>query len=535
MCAKIRLFTIHLKIVAPKLLSMAKILPVAGTRKNLLFIASFILAFILLIFCWIYRLDVLPGLHGDEAWSGIKAIYFNNHSVNQLNGMNSYTGILQALVVKTLFYYWGISVYNLRIAGVVFNLLAVTGICGIMIHHKYKKSALAFILILLQSALYLTSARVAWEVNTFSLFFISLLFISAVNIYHNSKNAVWVLIILITCFLGAYNHIIFSMLPLSIFIGLSFYTLYYSDGQFNQYIVLFGLGVINTAAAFCLTAYFSTGSGNSIDFILVLLVGIVLLELWVFKKCSNSSIGIPFPLNFTRTSVKLILLCGIACFLIFHGIAFIEVLSGYKIFLQNYSYESPLIIRVLLRICSIVFACFLINYLWHDLQNSKSAVFAFIMLTLLSVINVYTIKNSYRYYLVIYAVMGIYMACKLNEITKKSRFLIYCLAISFCIAAFIQLQVLKNNTRLIRVVNFKIGNKQTETSAHFLPKKPLVDYLKKHQAISIDCTDDNPYFLNLPIQFYNLQQPWQPNTNHKVMVAYDRINYKDGYLFFFEY
>jgi len=49
-------------------------------------------------FWWLYKLDVLPGLHGDEAWFGLKADEFNRQGIAHLYGMNTYTGILQPLL-----------------------------------------------------------------------------------------------------------------------------------------------------------------------------------------------------------------------------------------------------------------------------------------------------------------------------------------------------------------------------------------------------------------------------------------------------
>ncbi|WP_216641627.1 hypothetical protein [Pedobacter ginsengisoli] len=76
-----------------------------------------------IIFCslgfwWIYKLDVLPGLHADEAWSGLKAVQFQNEGVSQIIGMNNYTGILQTLLTGLSFDLFGRGVFQLRLGGV---------------------------------------------------------------------------------------------------------------------------------------------------------------------------------------------------------------------------------------------------------------------------------------------------------------------------------------------------------------------------------------------------------------------------------
>ncbi len=62
-----------------------------------------ILLLLYLIFCWTFKLDDLPGLHGDEAWFGLKAYHLMERPIEKLTGMNYYTGMLQTWTASFFF------------------------------------------------------------------------------------------------------------------------------------------------------------------------------------------------------------------------------------------------------------------------------------------------------------------------------------------------------------------------------------------------------------------------------------------------
>ncbi|MGY3055624.1 hypothetical protein ACVWYG_003845 [Pedobacter sp. UYEF25] len=128
-----------------------------------------------------YKLDILPGLHGDEAWSGLKANDYIKDGVTGYAGMNNYTGIFQPLLNAFSFKLLGVGVFQLRYTTIVFNLLGIGMILFGLAKIK-KLSAFIFLLLFAQSALFLTSARIAWEVNTFQLFFMGVIFLSVIKI-----------------------------------------------------------------------------------------------------------------------------------------------------------------------------------------------------------------------------------------------------------------------------------------------------------------------------------------------------------------
>jgi hypothetical protein len=503
------------------------------TRRKNIIVASatgFLLLFIL--FFWTYKLNTLPGLHADEAWSGIKAVYFSHHPLDQLNGMNHYTGIIQAAAAKIAFGYWGINVFSLRIGGVIFNLLGLLLICGTLIYYQYKYAALAFLFIISQSALYLTSPRVAWEVNTFMLFFISLLFVAIVSICQNSKYIrFWSFIILFTNVLGAYNHILFSAVTLSVFGGLCLWAIYHNSLLYKRLTILFGISIVNIMIVILLLRKLPVQHYNLMFFAPLFILGFLLIENILLEKLYHIQFKSPFNPKFFRPYINGLLVCFILVFIFFHGRAFFEVLTGYKIFLQNYSYECPLIIRMAFITTAIIFIGYFLKYIWQDFKAIESSVFVFVIVVYLGVVNIYTRDTSFRYYLDLYAIITLYTAWKMSFHFKKSVSLIGSLAVSLVIVTAIQVAIFSDPSRKIKAIDFTIGNGFAETSAHFLPKEPLINFLQANRVGSIYYFNGNPHFSDLPIEFYKFSKPWKEKAMNKATVGYDYKTYNNGYAY----
>src|SRR5580704_12381894 len=69
-------------------------------------------------------LGSVPGLHGDEAWTGLRAFEIL-HGLRPLLGMNEYTGPFHQYLVAGIFQMVGISVTSLRLMTAVTFLLTV--------------------------------------------------------------------------------------------------------------------------------------------------------------------------------------------------------------------------------------------------------------------------------------------------------------------------------------------------------------------------------------------------------------------------
>jgi hypothetical protein len=512
---------------------MFKQLKNTQNKKNA--IAVIALSFLLvlfLLFCWTYKLNTLPGLHGDEAWSGIKAAGLNMRSIDQLTGMTKYTGILQIVIDKFNFSYLGINVLALRMGGVIFNFLGLITITITLWHYGYKNTAVIFLAILSQSALFLTSPRVAWEVNTFTLFFFSLFFLSLIQIYFNAKHQKsWVFLLLLTNLLGAYNHILFSSITVGFLGGMSLWMAYNNRFPYKRICLLLSISLVNTTLIYFIIQ-FSLQHTTITIWLPLFSIAILAIETSILDKLTNFYKKKHFRPELAQPFIKAILICSLSAFVFFHGWAFFEILTGYKIFLQYYAYECPLGSLIILMSSAIIFLIYIIIHLWQDLKNPESSLWVFIIITYVGAMNVYTEKTSFRYYLALFVMVGLYAAFKISINLKRSTLLIISLTVTFCMMTFIQIRVYSDVERTMKAIDFKIGNGQIETSAHFLPKEPIIKFLKQNNVHNIYHFNGNPFFLSQPIEFYKIGEPWKDKLSSKAMIGYDYTSSRNSYIYY---
>src|SRR5690606_16361867 len=107
--------------------------------------------------------------------------------------------ILQSLTSSIFFQIFGPGVLQLRLPGVIFNLIGLMVFCGAFLHSGMGRPLVLFLLIIAQSALFLVSPRIAWEVNTFTLFFLSIMVAAVVRIVNSPDRYVsfWAFLFLV--------------------------------------------------------------------------------------------------------------------------------------------------------------------------------------------------------------------------------------------------------------------------------------------------------------------------------------------------
>lgn len=490
------------------------------------------ITFSLLVFWWIYKLDVLPGLHADEAWSGLKAIQFQNDHLYRITGMNNYTGILQAGLAELSFGMFGKGVLQLRLGGVALNLAGLIILFFSISTKTNRVRSLLFLLMIAQSALFVLSPRIAWEVNSFTLFLFSITFASFLKIRRKPfrKNHFWVFLFLLGNLLGTYNHVLFSCIPVSVFFGTLLWEARYKSRQYSPLVVLLAVNCFNLIVVFLSMRYYLESIANQIGYI----VFSAFLLLVFTTKCYFLLISRVkrFNLNITKKMTIAIVGLGISVFAIFHGIAFFQVLSAYKIILQIFSYECSTLTEITLSMVGcVVLACFLIQ-LAKDLKLETIPVEIYWISCYLGIFCAYTISCSFRYYLSIYVLMALYVACRISFKTRVSRFFVATIIIGFIIMQFMWYDIFIVGNFPLKAIDFKIGNRQKETTAHFLPKQPIIDFLKTNKTGQIQYLIDEPYFVEQPILFYKTINPWDESNGKGIFLDYDHTSYKTGFLLY---
>ncbi|MCC8427311.1 hypothetical protein [Mucilaginibacter sp. UR6-11] len=473
---------------------------------------------------------MLPGLHGDEAWVGLKAHDYQTQPIDRLSGMTYYTGILQSLVAQLSFKLFGIGVYQLRVPGAIVNFLSLIVIVSTFLYYKFYKEAVLFLSMLAASSLYVISARIAWEVNTFTLFFLAISFSSLIAIYTavNKKRLLWVCLFWLANIFGSYNHIIYSCIGVAGFLGLLLWAVQRGAILNSKLLVLSGVNVFNVAAIFLLQRYNLNFIYLHLSYLPIYLVVLMFLEVLIYYRFSDTSVTIGFlPLKFNYFFTSIL---GLT-FVFYHGVGFFDVLSQYKFILEAYSYECSLVFQTIFAIGAGLFAFFGARLLVNDLRASptENTIFAYIVVCYLALLALYTTKNSLRYYLVIYAILCFYMAFKLDRKSRTLKIFIGSQLLTIILINAALLDVFTHDPIAVRAVDFRIGNGQEETSSAFLPKKPILDFLKNNHISKINymCY---PYFVEQPIKFYKLVSPWSESKNDSALIDYDYLKYGSGFL-----
>ncbi|MDB5143110.1 MAG: hypothetical protein JWQ66_1823 [Mucilaginibacter sp.] len=485
-------------------------------------------------FWWLYKLDVLPGLHGDEAWVGLKANEFSRHGIDHLYGMNTYTGILQPLAARFVFQLFNVGVFQLRVSSVLFNLMGLLIIGLTLYKNKLRKMLVLFLLIISQSALYLISPRVAWEVNTFTLFFLSLLLASAFKIINGidkPKNG-WVLVFWVGNILGTYNHVIFSCLSIAALTGVTAWSLYTQSLFLKNAVYILLINLLNLILVYLCMKYWLDIPMFKTPYVLFVVAVLLLAQIYMLKVF----IKLPFgkTIKIAPWLMYIVLIVAFFCFAFYHGIALWQVMANYKLLIHAYSYQPPLFFELIFLAAGCLFAIYVCYFLFKDItRGGPASLYAFIIAAYMALLPFYTTNCSFRYYLSIYAILALYMALKISENLKLCVPVLASLVITICLLNGMLINIFTSVGRPIKAMDFKIGNGQVETSAHFLPNKPLIDFIKKNRIGKVTYIADQ-YFLEQPVLFYQLINPWQGLPANTAIIDYDFTGYKQGYMLYME-
>ncbi len=170
------------------------------------------------------NLDVSPGLHGDEAWFGLRAGQMMAGAERSIHGMTAHSGALFPLAVAGSFRVFGVSVWSLRVPGAVCNVLAL----GLLAWQVWKLrqragSATLLLLLLAGSVLVTAESRLAWEVTALGPLFAALLLALAVRILGQAHpvRGPWLagMALVVVATLGTYSHLIFLALVAGMFVS----------------------------------------------------------------------------------------------------------------------------------------------------------------------------------------------------------------------------------------------------------------------------------------------------------------------------
>ncbi|MEO5906689.1 MAG: hypothetical protein ABIQ11_08185 [Saprospiraceae bacterium] len=149
----------------------------------------------------------------------------------------------------------------------------------------------------------------------------------------------------------------------------------------------------------------------------------------------------------------------------------------------------------------------------------------------LGVFTIYTQSYSVRYYLIMTAFVFIYLAYALSR--QKNNLIRNTVISALLINIFTVQSVLWNlstdDERKIKAVDFKMGNNQnTETSAHFLPFTPVIEYAHANQVGRIETSE--VFFIGNPFRFYQVLDSTLSAYPNAATVEYDKDRSGTGFI-----
>lgn len=494
----------------------------------------FSLLLIILVY-WLTFIDKI-GLHADEAWLGIEGIGIMNNGITKPYGITIYTGILQSFIDSVFFRLFGIGVEALRLGGIICNILGLGLLVWFIIRKVNLLAGLFFLLLVAQSSLFLCYSKIAWEVNSFSLLFIS---ISIITLYKSSSGKklykyMLHFVFLLTAFLGVYNHIIFSSFLMAVFIGLFMFSVF-GEMRPNRYILnglsLTFLGLFNAILLYVVMNSFINGLWEMFGrliFIMPLLL-ITVESLFVDKMTTVFKVIIQYlsKICWPQIISKGVPLLCLLAFLVIHAITLFQILSQEVIFIRVFSYQLnvfQILFLWLIPTCIYIFSGY---HLYKDLKHKSQLPLTYILIAYMGVLCIYTQGISIRYFLILTLLLFLYVSFKLSIEPKMVRnSFIVGLAINVIFIQAMLWNINLDNDRKVSATTFKIKFRE-ETSAHFLNFTPVLSFIHHNQIGELDTKD--PYFIGYLFKFYKFGDSRIENYPNFMKIEYDYKNKGTGY------
>ena len=443
--------------------------------------------------------------------------------------MTFYTGILQSLASFITFKYFGIGVFQLRLPGVILNFLTL--VSAVIIFARYQKYRMLtiFLLLVMQSSIFVLYPKLAWEVTTFScLFLLIQLALFYIIFSRNQPHTFTVFSFLLINLLGSYNHILFASLPLALLIGTSIW-IYLNNQVDKHYLtVILAVNFLNICVQGLYLKFLVNDIWISYGNGIFIVAPVLLFFESIFSKQIITALT-PILVRIQKMKINPLvfsafLLLSIVTFCIFHGLSTTQVFSNTALITNLFSYQPSEPIHLLATACGLfLFGSFLFLLIKNIVAGDKN-LSTVLIASYLGVFCLFTTGTSIRYYIIpsvfIYLFIGF-------QLSKKSllRFIPICIlvsaAISFIILTTQLTDIYQQSDRKVKAIEIIMGNKTMETSAHFLPTLELRRFIRDQQIANVEYDPAERYFIENPISFYKLFQKQKGAAGKSILVKYN--------------
>lgn len=474
------------------------------------------------------RLDSFPGLHGDEAWIGLRAIEQQARGMFTLRGMNGYTGSLFPEIVSLVFSIVPAGIGSLRLAGAILNGLAL----GVTAHALRKRGAAAlyFILTMGSSLLFLFYSRVAWEVNALQNLLLALVLLALPHLLQQGRcSHRWLFFLLLAFSLGCWSHAIFVAASLSFAAAAAIVALKW-PGENSARLLL--IGQLNLLLQLALFARHFVGEGAFATRALPTMLaglGLIALAAHAYVRVEGRLLPRTIKALANRRIARLpgVLLAGFVALSLaaspISDVSFFGTVSGVILLERVVSYlpgpieMTALHLRMMLLL-GLFAAAALRSFRSRPSEPEQLLLPLFCLWTIayFPALRLSIASVADRYYIIPQFLFFVSIALAVDGVRASWQ----APAVSLLLAGFIHAQVTTFRETLRRDDRppFELFDYAgyTDTSRHFLKLDALTQYLKSRDYCRVESSS---FFIAQPMRF--LMAVGQPCTGHgEVRVEY---------------
>jgi len=478
----------------------------------------------------LYRLDVFPALHGDEAWVGLFAQRLRVRGLFTPHEMNTYTGPLFGWIVSKLFSAYSVNVFYLRITGALLNL---AGVFFLAFHFSKRLGggvAAAWVYLLATSAMFLYTGRVAWEVCAFQgVLLAAIIWACRVFVEENRYSLGAVAIFLLANYAGVWNHFIFLSVPASLCV-LGFYGFAVRrDLPGPRFFQLAVWNLLMCSSVFFfkppmtdefwqrhLAALLGATAGLPLVFSFGFAPAARYTERWV-----RNFFGF-FKGSGAQKSLKRFFAAGLLAFFAFHAAPIAQIFSNIVLFQRVAGWTPPLWLEGVLTVfgAAIVGACFYGAY--RGIFGRKlefSPYERFLVYWPVVYVTTYTFfrhTSSIRYYIIPWFLFLVSASVLIPRLAFFRRRAVVAggLAVALLLNVCYWSEIVSPGVR--PPIRFRIGWRK-EKSADFMSKRPIYDVMVREKVCRL-VQDES--MIDIPIFFRRNEAGWECDQAKNIAVSY---------------
>jgi hypothetical protein len=481
------------------------------------------------------NLDVSPGLHGDEAWFGLRAQQMASGEARSIHGMTAHSGALFPLIVAGSFQVFGISVWSLRVPGAVCNVLAI-GLLAWSVWNAHRRAGgVILLLLLLAGSVPVTAeSRLAWEVTALGPLLAAALLALALRILRRTDPArglgVDATAFVAIATLGTYSHLIFLALVGGLFASSLACAVRFPEYRTRSllFVTTAALAIAAALAFVKMRLFAPDRSDLGLALLYACAIGVQAaafpgLRRRLDERLREVLARAAGPLTTLGPAAAIL---GAVAFGVVHLPAFVQTVANDVLLKRLFSVAMPWPMLAASYGYALLLVGAYATILVRVLRGSAAVGPLDFLLIVLPVpvgagLWLLVHPRSIRYYLLANLVLMVALAVSHAHLTRTWAARFSWVVFGYAIAVNAMLIPTIADRRHYESVSprwFALGLRQ-ETSAHFFPTAPVVERLRADGVREFETRE--AIFIRLPLAFYLSIEDWKAAPGRAAAVDYD--------------